>query len=78
MAATPTTATAVVHLIIRSAAVIGHHHQAQTRSSKGMSEGFLVQSVRTTKPPYLRTIRLSTVLRGLKPRHPARILATDR
>src|ERR1700733_9365024 len=45
MAATPSTASAVDHLMIRSAAVIGHHRQAQTRRSRGMSVGFLVQSV---------------------------------
>src|ERR1700719_3167228 len=44
-AATPTTASAVEHLMIRSAAIIERHLQAQTRRSKGMSEGFLVQSV---------------------------------
>jgi hypothetical protein len=41
----------VVHLKIRSAAVIGHHRQAQTRRSAGFCDGFLVQSVRATKPP---------------------------
>jgi hypothetical protein len=46
MAAAPITATAVVHLMIRSAAVTGYHRQAQTRSSKGMGVGFLVQLVR--------------------------------
>jgi hypothetical protein len=48
---TPITATAVVHLMIRSAAIIGHRRQAQTRRSRGMGVGFLVQSVRTIKPP---------------------------
>ena len=45
MAATPITAIAVVVLMIRSAAVIGHHRQAKTRRSRGMSVGFLVQLV---------------------------------
>jgi hypothetical protein len=45
MAATPITAIAVDHLMTRPAAIIGHHRQAQTRRSKGMSEGFLVHSV---------------------------------
>jgi hypothetical protein len=37
---TPITATAVVHLMIRSAAIIGHRRQAQTRRSRGMGVGF--------------------------------------
>ena len=44
-AATPITAISVVNLMIRSAAFIGHRRQAQTLRPKGMSEGFLVQSV---------------------------------
>jgi hypothetical protein len=45
-----TTAPAVDHLMIRSAVLIEHHRQAQTRRPRGMSLGFLVQS-----PPRERT-----------------------
>src|ERR1700734_520664 len=41
-----------------SAAVIGHHRQAQTRRSGGASLGFLVQSVLTSKLPRLRPLAL--------------------
>jgi hypothetical protein len=44
-----TTATAVVHLMTRSAALIGHQRQVRTPWSGCM--GFLVQSVRAAKPP---------------------------
>ena len=66
--ATPITAPAVVHLMIRSAAVIGHCRQAQTRGSRDMSEGLLVQSVLITKPQAaLNTLRTGQHLTTTEP-----------